>query len=158
MKIDRQAKVDRARELYLSGYNCAQSVASAYAPEMGLDEKTVLRLASGFGGGMGGMRGVCGAMSGMLMVYSMLEGYHETDDMPGKRALYAAEQRMAARFTDAYGDLHCRALLKRAGVEAGSMPSERTPEYYQKRPCVHYIEACAGILAEELEMSGKSCC
>ncbi len=148
--VDRQEKVRRARERFLAGYNCAQAVCAAYAPEMGLDEATALRLSSGFGGGMGGMRGVCGAISGMVMVYGMLSGYDEADDMAGKRETYAAIQHMIARFTEAYGNLHCRVLLKNAGIEVKNTPSERTPEYYRKRPCARYIEACAGFLADEL--------
>lgn len=148
--IDKQKKIERARELFLAGYNCAQAVCAAYAPEMGLDEAAALKISSGFGGGMGGMRGVCGAISGMVMVYGMLRGYNEADDMEGKKESYAAIQHMVARFTEAYENLHCRVLLKSAGLEVKNAPSERTPEYYKKRPCVRYVEACAGFLADEL--------
>ena len=61
------AKAERAKTLFQQGYNCAQSVAVAFAPEMGLSEETAARLASAFGGGMGRMREVCGAVSGMLL-------------------------------------------------------------------------------------------
>lgn len=148
--IDQEAKQRRAAELFLDGYNCAQSVAAAFAPEMGVDEKTVLRLASGFGGGMGGLRGTCGAFSGMTMVLGMLRGYDQTGDPEAKKALYAKVQAMAARFTENHETLVCRDLLAKAGIAAKSTPEERTPEYYRKRPCVRYVEACAGILAEEL--------
>ena len=113
--VDKQKKVERARELFLSGYNCAQAVCAAFAPEMGLDEAAALRLSSGFGGGMGGMRGVCGAISGMVMAYGMLRGYDEADDMEGKKEAYAAIQHMTACFTEKYENLHCRVLLKSAG-------------------------------------------
>lgn len=148
--IDKQAKVRRAAELFLSGYNCAQSVAAAFAPETGLDESTVLRLSGGFGGGVGGLRNVCGAFSGLTLVYSLLHGYDENDDLEAKKALYAAIQHMAARFTETHDTLICRSLLEKAGIEAKSVPSERTPAYYRERPCVRYVEACAGILADEL--------
>lgn len=153
--IDREQKILRARELFLSGYNCAQSVAAAFAPEMGMEERTVLRLSSGFGGGLGGLRVMCGTVSAMCMVMSCVHGYDDADDFDGKKHLYATEQRMAARFTDRYGTLNCRELLTAAGVEVKNTPSERTPEYYRKRPCVRYAEACAGILADELnELNG----
>ena len=148
--MDVTAKVERARDLFLQGYNCAQSVAAAFAPEMGMDEKTVLRLASGFGGGVGGTRNVCGAVSGMVMALSMLRGYDESDDMPGKKQLYTTIQHMCACFTQQYETLNCRLLLEKAGVAAKSTPSERTPEYYAERPCARYVEACAAILAREL--------
>lgn len=149
--IDREAKITKARELFLSGYNCAQSVAAAFAPEMGMGEADVLRLSSGFGGGMGGLRSTCGAVSGMFLVTSALHGYEDAQDTEGKKSLYALEQRMTALFTDRYETLNCRELLAAAGIEAKSTPSDRTPEYYRTRPCVRYVEACAGILADELE-------
>ncbi len=144
-------KAARARELFLSGYNCAQAVAAAFAPEMGMEEKAIVRLISGFGGGLGGMRVMCGTVSAMCMVVSQLHGYDDAEDMEGKKSLYALEQRLGARFTDEYGTLNCRELLTKAGIEVQNTPSERTPEYYRKRPCVRYVEACARILAEELE-------
>ena len=152
--IDREQKILRARELFLSGYNCAQSVAAAFAPEMGMEERNVLRLSSGFGGGLGGLRVMCGTVSAMCMVMSCVHGYADADDFDGKKHLYATEQRMAARFTDRYGTLNCRELLTAAGIEVKNTPSERTPEYYRKRPCVRYVEACAGILADELNELG----
>ena len=153
--IDREEKISRARELFLSGCNCAQSVAAAFAPEMGMSEQQVLRLISGFGGGLGGLRVTCGTVSAMCMVVSWLHGYDDPADFDGKKHLYATEQRMAARFTDKYGTLSCRELLTAAGIEVKNTPSERTPEYYRKRPCVRYVEHSAGILADELnELNG----
>ena len=148
--IDRQEKIEKARSLFLSGYNCAQAVAAAFAEEAGMTEEQMLRLSGGFGGGMGGLRLVCGAVSGMFMVESLMHGYSDSGDMEGKKSLYAAEQRMAARFTEKYDTLNCRELLIKSGVEVKSTPSERTPEYYKQRPCVRYVEECAGILADEL--------
>ena len=146
----REEKIAKARELFLSGYNCAQAVAGAFAPEMGMEELAVARLASGFGGGVRGIRVLCGAFSAMCMVMSQVHGYDDAEDMEGKKSLYAREQRLGAIFTDQYETLNCRELLAKAGIEAKSMPSERTPEYYRVRPCVKYVEACAGILADEI--------
>lgn len=154
--IDREQKIARARELFLSGCNCAQSVAAAFAPEMGLPESQVLRLISGFGGGLGGLRVTCGTVSAMCMVVSYLHGYDDPADFEGKKHLYFTEQQMAARFTDKYHTLNCRELLTAAGVEVKNTPSERTPEYYKKRPCVRYVEHSAGILADKLnELNGN---
>ena len=70
-------KAQRAKALFLEGYNCAQAVAGAFAPEMGLSVDAAARLASGFGGGMGRMREVCGAVSGMTLAASALRGYND---------------------------------------------------------------------------------
>ena len=148
--IDRQQKIDKARELFLEGYNCAQAVAAAFAPEMQLDEKLVLRMSAAFGGGIGGQRLICGAVNGMNMVLSYITGYDEADDMDTKKTLYANVRRMAAMFTEQHETMVCRDLLIQSGIRAKEEPSERTPEYYRTRPCVRYVEACAGIVADIL--------
>jgi len=148
--IDRQAKMEKARDLFLEGYNCAQAVAAAFAPEMGLPEKTVLRMSSGFGGGVGGQRLICGAVTGMNMALSYITGYDETDDMDTKKALYANIRRMAAQFCEKHETMVCRDLLVQSGIQAKAEPSERTPEYYRTRPCARYVESCAGILCDML--------
>ena len=153
--IDRQQKMEKAKELFFSGYNCAQSVAAAFAPEMGMTEQQVARLAGGLGGGLGGLRVTCGAVSAMCLVMSWLHGYDAPEDFDGKKHLYATEQRMAAHFTDRFETLICRQLLESMGVTPSNEPSPRTPEYYRKRHCAKYVETCAGILADELnELNG----
>lgn len=152
--IDREQKAGLARDLFLRGHSCAQSVAAAYAPEMGLSEDMALRLAGGFGGGLGGMRVTCGATVAMAMVVSALVGWDDPADMQTKQYLYAIIRRMCERFTAQYETLNCRALLTSAGVEVRSAPSERTPEYYRKRPCARYVMACAGILADTINEEG----
>lgn len=148
--VNKQQKVERARDLFLAGYNCSQSVAAAFAPEMGLEEKTVLRMASAFGGGLGGMRLTCGAISGMCMALGAITGYDETDDPEAKKHLYAQMRRLCTQFTDRYENLGCRELLAQSGIVAKAEPSERTPEYYRTRPCARYVECCAELLADAL--------
>ena len=96
--LDREERIARAESLFFSGYNCAQSVVGAFADVTELEEKTALRLASGIGGGLGGMRQTCGTVTGMCMVFGKAYGYDESDDLAGKRILYANEQLMGARF------------------------------------------------------------
>ncbi len=156
-EIRKEEKVAKARELFLSGYNCAQAVFAAYAPETGMEEREALRLSSGFGGGMGGMRGVCGTLSGMFMALGALTGYDRAEDKEGKKRLYARERALATRFAEEFEALHCKELLKRSGIVAGSEPSDRTPDYYRTRPCVRYVEFAAGLLADELNQEeGKA--
>ena len=150
LNINVAAKVDLARSLYLSGYNCAQSVFAAFSEEMGLTQETALKMASGMGGGIGGLRMTCGAVSAMEMVLGALRGYSDAADFEGKKQLYADVQQLHAAFTAVHETSNCRQLLQKSGIVAKAQPSERTPEYYQKRPCARYIELCAQLLAEEL--------
>lgn len=144
-------KAELARELFLSGSNCAQSVYAAFADEMGMSRETALRLSGGLGGGIGGLRFTCGAFLAMAMVMSALRGYTDGADMDGKKRLYAQVQRLHERFVEKYGTSVCRELLEKNGVSASPVPSQRTPEYYKKRHCAQYVAFCAELVAEELE-------
>lgn len=148
-----QDHAERARELFESGCNCPQSVVLAFADVLeqeGLEPTTVARLASPFGGGMGRLREVCGAMSGMLMVLGLLEGYDDPQAYDAKKELYATVQELAGKFKGENGSYLCRELL---GLEEGpdvSVPEVRTEAYYERRPCADIVAAAAGILEEHL--------
>ena len=148
--LDRVEKGARARALFLSGYSCSQSVLIAFSPETGVDEKTSARLASGLGGGLGGLRMMCGAFTAACVVLGKVLGFDDPADFDQKKYLYALEQNLASRFTQQYETLNCRALMEKAGVLVSSSPSPRTAEYYQKRPCGLYVEEIAMLLCDVL--------
>ena len=138
---------ERARNLFLQGYTCAQAVVLAFEDVTGLDTTTAARLASGFGGGMGRMREVCGAVSGIFMVYDLACGYAEPGDMESKKRVYADIRELAERFkAQSGGSIVCRELL--AGVETttGGDPEQRSAEYYSKRPCPNLVALAAEVL------------
>ena len=135
-----------AASLFHNGYNCAQSVAMAFSDLTGLDEKTSARTVSSFGGGMGRMREVCGAVSGMLMVAGIVYGYDETDDDASKKAHYQLVQKLAGEFREEVGSIICREILKNPPSDPN--PSPRTAEYYAQRPCARMVYTAAKILEE----------
>lgn len=135
-----------AEQRFRNGCNCAQAVLLAFSDRTGLDEAAAMRIASGFGGGMGRMREVCGAVSGMFMAAGMILG---EDGVPGreeKRALYAEIQELAARFRAENGSIICRELLAGAPTAPGGEPEARTEQYYRKRPCPELCRCAAEIL------------
>lgn len=144
------SREEKAAELFKKGYNCAQSVAVAFCEETGLSEEQAAKLVSGFGGGIGRMREVCGAVSGMVFVLSMIKGYSDPKERDGKRDLYATIQTLAGKFKEKEGSLVCRDLLLGTGADASPTPEERTAEYYKKRGCIGCVECAAGILDEYL--------
>ena len=141
-----------AHENFKRGYNCAQAVAIAFADELGVDEERAARLASSFGGGMGKMREVCGAVSGALLVYGALRGNSDPEDGEAKKQHYANVRAFADRFKAEHETIICRELLHNIGLkkDIGGDPEERTPEYYRTRPCVRFVETAATVLAEML--------
>ena len=139
----------KAAELFLSGYNCAQAVAVAYHEELGLTEAQAAKMASAFGGGMGRMREVCGAVSGMLMVLSSLYGYDTPGDDVSKKRLYTQVQELAGAFREENGSIICREILKNPPSDPN--PSPRTAEYYAKRPCARMVLTAASILDDYIK-------
>jgi len=145
-------RVEKAVSLFQQGYNCAQSVFAAFADLYGIDKDTALRLSASFGGGMGRMRQVCGAVSGMFMVNGLVNGSTDPSDHEAKTANYAMVQQLAAAFRQENGSIICGELLagKIEKPSTDPAPSERTAEYYHKRPCVEYVRQCAQIIESQL--------
>ena len=137
----------QAVQYFLDGYNCAQAVFLAFAPDLGMERAAAARLSSSFGGGMGPLREVCGAVSGMLMAAGALYGYDTPGDDVQKAAHYALVQALAGQFREAHSTLLCRELLNRPGPESPT-PEARTPDYYASRPCARFVGTAARILEE----------
>ena len=136
-----------AKQLFMQGYTCAQAVVLAFEDLTGLDRTVAAKLSSGFGGGMGRMREVCGAVSGMFMVYDIVCGYSEPGDMESKKRVYADIRELAERFkAKSGGSIVCRELLAGVQTTQGGDPEQRTAEYYAKRPCPQLVALAADVL------------
>ena len=154
-------RIQRATQLFKSGYNCSQSVVAAFADIYGFTEEQAQEqfgflLTAFFGGGIGRMRETCGAACGMFLLAGLEKGAVDGADKEGKAANYALVQELAAEFKKRNGSLNCGELLglkKRA--EISSVPEERTEQYYAKRPCSKMVEEAARIWAEYLEKNRK---
>lgn len=141
---------EKAANNFREGYNCAQSVLLAFANKVGLKEDEALKLASSFGGGMGRLREVCGAVSAMFMIAGILKGYTEPNNDIVKANHYKLIQDLAAEFKLKHGTIICRELLGLDGTEFSPIPSARTDEYYKERPCEEFIKCAAEIVEEDL--------
>ena len=132
-----------AREYFKSGYNCAQSVFLAYAQNYGIDKETALKLSSSFGGGMGRLREVCGAVSAMFMIAGLEFCYTEKNNDIAKARHYELIQNLANEFKKKNKSIICRELLGLEENVSSPVPSERTEQYYKERPCENLIgDAC----------------
>lgn len=139
----------KAESLFLQGYNCCQSVFCAFADEFGMDFDTALRLSSSFGGGMGRLREVCGAVSAMFMIAGLPTA------MPTRRTIWQKQSTMSAfkpwqaQFKEKHGSIICRDLLGLEGAQS-PVPEARTKQYYQKRPCAEFVKYAAKLLEDYL--------
>lgn len=140
---------EKAEMLFKSGCNCSQAVLGAYCEECGLDTNTALKLISSFGGGMGRMREVCGAVSGIFAVAGLKYGFATDCSQEEKKAHYQRIQDIAQEFIKRNGSLICRELLGlQKGENSGANPSERTELFYRKRPCSELCHIACDIFDE----------
>ncbi len=140
---------ERAAEAFRRGYNCSQAVAVAFCDRIGMTESQAARLSSSFGGGMGRLREVCGAVSGMLLVAGILYGYDTPGDDGAKKSHYTLVQHLAGQFREQAGSIVCRQILKDPPSDPN--PTPRTAEFYDKRPCVRMVALAARILETYME-------
>ena len=153
--FDPEERGERARNYFLQGFNCCQAVLLAFSDVLGtegVDENMLKTIASGFGGGFARMREVCGSFSGC----TIMAGFIRPAVSPGmdeRKANYALVQEMAADFRERNGgSIVCGELLGlREHKQEGPVPSERTAEFYKKRPCPEIIRNAAVIVAERMK-------
>jgi len=148
---------DKAVQLFEEGYNCSQSVFAAFAERYGISREQALRLAASFGGGMGRMREVCGAVSGMLLIAGLETGSVTGSDREGKAANYAEVQTLADLFREKNGSIICRDLLglEQKDGQTSHVPEKRTAEYYKTRPCAALVRCAAEILEERYSLQSR---
>ena len=149
---DYESRIEQARENFLEGYNCSQSVVLAFADLYGLSKETALRISASFGGGMGRMRETCGTVTGMFILAGLETGAINPKDLEGRGHNYAVVRQLAEKFKAENGTLNCSILLGlKEGEKEPPAPSERTREYYLKRPCPNLARCAAKISADFLK-------
>ena len=151
---DLDERVARAVEYFMAGYNCSQSVVAAFSDLYGLDETMAKRIAAGFGGGVGRMRMMCGAVSGIVMLVGLDCGQSEGSDREGKSACSKVVQELLAQSQTENGSLICAEILGLNGYQKAAssyVASPRTAAYYKTRPCAAKVESAARIFAEYLK-------
>lgn len=155
--FDIEERVAKAKRLFKeNGYNCCQAVVLAYNDLFGMDDTLAASLSSGFGGGMGRMREVCGSVSGMVFLAGLISPAADPSVKSARTANYALVQEMAGEFRTVNGSIVCKELLglvpkgESSVVTETPEPSERTGEYYRKRPCEELVGIAARIAGEKM--------
>ena len=140
-----------AEVLFASGLNCAQAVFVAFCDETGVDRETAIKISASFGGGMGKLREVCGAVTGAFAVAGALWGPTDPTDNNAKSEHYALIRRIAEEFNQKHGTYICNYLLKGIASAQSKDPQPRTEEYYKIRPCARFVATAAEILDKIIE-------
>ena len=151
-----ETRVTRAVDNFMAGYGCCQSGVAAFADLYSLDDMLAKKIAAGFGGGVGRLRMMCGAVSGIVMLVGLDCGQTEGSDRDGKSACYKVVQELLAQSEAENGSLICAEILGLKGYEkahSSYVASPRTAEYYKKRPCAAKVESAARIFARYLQQN-----
>lgn len=150
-----EERAARGRDFFLDGYNCCQSVLLAFEDILPVDTLTLKALCSGFGGGVGRLREVCGCMSAMAAIAGFIAPADDPSNIEARTENYALVQNFAAAYKEKMGSIVCRDILglkaeaKKKEIES-PRPSERSAEYYKSRPCAYSCETAAAIVADYL--------
>jgi len=139
-----------ARQQFMNGLNCSQSVIDQYAVQYNLDKTLARKLATGFGGGMGRMGGTCGALTGAYLVLGLEYGSESADEKDKKDQTYEKIQTLTRRFEQKNGHCHCKDLL---GCDIS------TPDGYEQAKkqgltqsrCPGFVEDAVKLINETIE-------
>ncbi|MDR2908424.1 MAG: C-GCAxxG-C-C family protein [Oscillospiraceae bacterium] len=133
------SRPEKAVDIYSSNCNCAQAALAAFEDITGLSQDTALRLASPLGGGIGGMRLTCGALTGASIAAGMARGYGYAPSPEEKKAVNSLVQEFARNFKERFGAIDCASLLEK---------NER--DGLTERPCARYVAGAVEILEKML--------
>ncbi|MBN2529666.1 MAG: C_GCAxxG_C_C family protein [Deltaproteobacteria bacterium] len=142
-------KTEAAKKTMASGYNCAQSVLTTFAPDMELSRHDALRVAGPFGAGMGLMGNVCGAVTGAFMAIGLRYAKTNDDENDAKHKGYQLVQEFSKKFTEKHGTIQCKELI---GLDLNTEEGYATAvdSGIFKTECIQYVEDATAILEELL--------
>lgn len=140
-------KQDHAADAFAKGYSCTQAVLGAFANDLGMDRDTAIRVAAGFGGGLGRQGHVCGAVTGAIMVLGLSSGPANPGDQAAKERIYAQVRDFCSRFQQAHGSIQCNGLL---GCDIGTpegLAAAREKKLFTTQ-CPAYVRGAVSIVEE----------
>ena len=141
-----KTKSETAAEKFLEGYNCAQAVIYPFCGDLQIDENIALKMACGFGGGMGKKQEVCGAVTGGIIVIGLKYGRGKNDEIASTELTYANTRELMEKFSEKHGSFVCLKLLN--GCE---IATEEGWKYFvendlKTRICLEYVQSVVEIL------------
>lgn len=140
---------EKALDYYLGGFNCSQSVIASFADVLKIEEEVALRMASGFGGGMGRLQHTCGAVTGAFMVIGFMRGKFKEGDDEAKEITNKLIQEFSHKFAEVNGSINCKSLIKYdLNSEEGRQEADKADVFYKK--CSNYVSLAVDLLEEIL--------
>lgn len=145
-----KTSAETASDKFLSGYNCAQAIVWAFAQRVNLDPDAALKIACGFGAGMGRKQEVCGAVSGGIMALGLKYGRGEAQDRTATEDTYAKTQELMRRFEAAHGTCSCLKLLGGCDLTTEAGRAQFKEQDLMRKTCVPCVQTVAALLDQLL--------
>jgi C_GCAxxG_C_C family probable redox protein len=141
-----KTKSDTASALFLQGYNCAQAALFPFCEALQIDENTALKMACGFGGGMGRKGEVCGAVSGGILAIGLKHGRGKNDDGAAGERTNAKTQELMEQFAEKNGHYICRKLLNGCDLTTAEGRARHKENDDRNTICLQCVRSAVEIL------------
>lgn len=141
------SKSDDAVKCFAEGFNCSQAVFTSFCEDLGLDKKTALKIASGFGGGMAHLDETCGAVTGAFMALGLKHGRFIANDIDAKAKTNGLVQEFTKRFKEMHGSIRCTGLLNCDLSTPEGVKSANDQNVF-KTKCPNFVRDAAKIVEE----------
>jgi len=143
-------KNDKSVELFLEGYNCAQSIVTAFGSELGLKEKDALKLATGLGAGINYQGQTCGAVVGSYIILGLRYGIDQARDQEGKARLRMILNKFSEEFTNEYKSLNCKDILGKDVSKDDELEELRKNNVFREL-CPRVVKTASNIVEKLLK-------
>lgn len=141
-------RAEKAVSAFQAGYNCAQSTFMAFIDDLGIEKRQAMKLASGFGGGMGRMQEVCGALSGAVLALGASFGHGDPSESEAQKKTYSLTQELFRRFKEQHGHCRCRDLVQGIDLKTEEGQKEFKERDLRNKVCVPCVRAAVEIVEE----------
>jgi len=143
------SKAEEAKKQFEKGFHCAPAILSTYSKQFGLDKALALRIACGFGAGIGRMGRTCGAVTGALMVIGLKHGQVNLADQESSQRTYTLVREFINRFTTTHGSIECKELIGYDLSDSSELSLARDSGVFQKK-CPGFVYDAVCILEDVL--------
>jgi C_GCAxxG_C_C family probable redox protein len=145
------SRAEEAKKQFEKGFHCAPAVLSTYSKQFGLEKALALKIACGFGAGIGRMGRTCGAVTGALMVIGLKHGQVNLADEESSQRTYTLVKEFIDRFTALHGSIECKELIGYDLSDSGELGSARESGVF-KNKCPGFVYDSALIVEEVLKL------
>lgn len=141
-----KSNLDIAVAKFQEGFNCSQAVLYSFSDELQIEKEIALKLACGFGAGMGRKEEVCGAVTGGIIAIGCKYGRGEKDDPAATELTYTKTRELMDRFALKHGTFSCRKLLNECDLTTEEGRRNFNQNNLRNSICLPCVQSVVNIL------------